>query len=41
MMEDRIQLRNPMTKDWVKINTKTGRIIGRKKTMWKNIDIAK
>ena len=39
--KNRVQLQNPMTKEWVKVNTKTGRIIGRKKTPWKNIKLAK
>ena len=28
----RVQVKNPVTKRWVKVNTKTGRIVGHKKT---------
>jgi hypothetical protein len=28
----RVQVKNPVTKRWVKVNTKTGRIVSAKKT---------
>jgi len=39
IIKDRVQLRNPRTKEWFKIDTKIGRIIGKKKdkTKWKNV----
>ena len=31
-VKDRVQVLNPMTKRWVKLDTRTGRIIDHKKT---------
>ena len=39
MKKDRVQLKNPITKRWVKVDTKLGRIIAHKRTFgsYKNI----
>ena len=41
MYKNRIQMYNPRTKKWVKLDTKTGRIIGHKsdKKPYKNVKI--
>lgn len=41
MQKDRIQLFNPRTKRWVKVNTKTGGIVCHKKSLnpFKNVEI--
>lgn len=41
MQKDRIQLLNPKTKRWVKINTKTGAVISHKKSNgeYKNVEV--
>jgi len=41
MIKDRVQVLNPVTKRYVKINTKTGSIVGHKcdKKPYKNIRI--
>jgi len=31
-IKDRVQLKNPATEKWVKVDTKTGRILNHKKT---------
>ncbi len=43
MIKDRLQLLNPVTKKYAKINTKTGSIIGYKsdKNPYKNVEIRK
>lgn len=38
-MKDIIQLKNPRSQKYIKINRKTGKIIGSKKTPYKNIPI--
>ena len=39
MIKNRVQIQNPVSKKWVKIDTKRGRILGYKKEPWKNIEI--
>jgi len=36
-IQNRIQIKNPKSKLWTKINTLTGQIIGKKKTPYKKI----
>lgn len=40
-MKNRTQLWNPRFNEWVKLNTKTGRIIGVKKKPWKSVPFYK
>lgn len=35
--KNRVQVFNPKGKYWVKINTKSGRVLGHKDSPWKNI----
>ena len=43
MIKDRVQVLNPVTKKWVKINTITGSIVGHKqdKKPYKNVKFRK
>jgi len=36
-----VQLRNPLTKNYVKVDRKVGKIVGRKKTPYKNVKLIK
>ena len=38
MKERYVQIQNPKSKKWVKIDRKLGKIIGRKSTPYKNIE---
>ena len=42
-MKNRVQLLNPKTGTWIKIDTEKGNIIGHKKDFkpYKNVDVAK
>ena len=35
--KDRVQIKNPRSKTWVKIDTEHGKILGYKESSWKNI----
>lgn len=37
LYKNRVQLQNPKSKQWIKINTSIGIILGRKKTPYKNV----
>ncbi len=36
-IKNRVQMYNPVDKQWIKINQKTGKVLGRKKVPYNNI----